>query len=82
LGATDLRGWFPVYATCSAGAAALAIAEKALGPDHPYVATSLDSLAGPHQDEGPFTAAEPLLERALQIREKALGLTISMSVRA
>jgi tetratricopeptide (TPR) repeat protein len=54
---------------------ALAIREKALGPDHPDVAASLNNLAGLMQEQGDFTDALPLFERALAIREKALGPT-------
>jgi tetratricopeptide (TPR) repeat protein len=49
----------------------LAIREKALGPEHPDTATSLDNLVLMLQ--GDFAGARPLLDRALAIREKALG---------
>jgi tetratricopeptide (TPR) repeat protein len=52
---------------------ALAIWEKALGPEHPSTATSLNNLAGLYQSQGDYTAALPIYERALAIREKALG---------
>ncbi len=52
---------------------ALAIREKALGPEHPDVATSLNSLAGLYRTQAKYTLAEPLLKRALAILEKALG---------
>ena len=52
---------------------ALAIDEKALGPDHPDVATALNNLAGLYDDQGRYAEAEPLYKRALAIREKALG---------
>ncbi|MCH7921671.1 MAG: tetratricopeptide repeat protein [Nitrospinae bacterium] len=52
---------------------ALAIREKALGPDHPLVAQSLNNLAALYLQKGKYTKAEPLFERALAIREKALG---------
>ena len=52
---------------------ALAIYEKALGPDHPHVATSLNNLAGLYVNQGRYDAAEPLFKRALAISEKALG---------
>jgi tetratricopeptide (TPR) repeat protein len=52
---------------------ALAIREKALGPEHPDTATSLNNLAWLLQDQGDLAAARPLYERALAIREKALG---------
>jgi tetratricopeptide (TPR) repeat protein len=52
---------------------ALAISEKALGPDHPDVATSLNNLALLYRDEGRFAEAEPLFQQALAIIEMALG---------
>ena len=52
---------------------ALAICEKALGPDHPDTATSLNNLAVLLRAQGDFAAARPLFERALAICEKALG---------
>ena len=52
---------------------ALAIQEKALGPEHPDVANTLNSLAGLYDAQGKYTEAEPLLQRSLAIREKALG---------
>ena len=47
--------------------------EKALGPDHPDVANSLNNLAVLYRDLGRYEAAEPLFKRALAIDEKALG---------
>ena len=52
---------------------ALAIREKALGPEHPDVATSLNNLATLYDTLGDYAKAEPLYKRALAIREKALG---------
>jgi tetratricopeptide (TPR) repeat protein len=52
---------------------ALAIREVTLGPDHRYVATSLNNLAELYRAEGRYAEAEPLHRRALAIREKALG---------
>jgi tetratricopeptide (TPR) repeat protein len=52
---------------------ALAIREKARGPDHPNTATSLNNLAGLLQAQGDLPGARPLYERALAIREKARG---------
>jgi tetratricopeptide (TPR) repeat protein len=52
---------------------ALAISEKALGPDHPDVATSLNNLALLYRNQGRYADAEPLYKRSLAIREKALG---------
>ena len=51
----------------------LAITEKALGPDHPDVATSLNNLAGLYDTQGHYARAEPLYKRSLAIFEKALG---------
>ena len=51
----------------------LAISEKALGPDHPDVGTSLNNLAVLYQAQGRYAEAEPLYKRSLAIREKALG---------
>jgi tetratricopeptide (TPR) repeat protein len=52
---------------------ALAIFERALGPDHPSVAMSLNNLAAVHEATGAFAEARALNERALAIRERALG---------
>ena len=52
---------------------ALTIREKALGPDHPDVAMSLNNLAELYRAQGRYADAEPLHKRALTIREKALG---------
>jgi tetratricopeptide (TPR) repeat protein/CHAT domain-containing protein len=52
---------------------ALAIRERALGPDHPETATRLNILARLYQDQREYAKAEPLYKRALAIREKALG---------
>jgi tetratricopeptide (TPR) repeat protein len=52
---------------------ALAIDEKALGPDHRDVATDLNNLALLLQNKGDYAGAEPLYRRALAIRKKALG---------
>jgi hypothetical protein len=51
----------------------LAIQEKALGPEHPDVALSLNGLAELCRSQGRDSEAEPLYLRALAIREKALG---------
>jgi tetratricopeptide (TPR) repeat protein len=51
----------------------LAIDEKALGPSHPYVATSLNDLASLYNEMGRYTEAEPLYKRALTIDETNLG---------
>ncbi|HLF84140.1 MAG TPA: CHAT domain-containing protein, partial [Blastocatellia bacterium] len=52
---------------------ALAFGEKALGPDHPHVATALNNLAALYRAKGDYAKAEPLYQRALAIGEKALG---------
>jgi CHAT domain-containing protein len=51
----------------------LAIREKALGPEHPDTATSLNNLAGLYETTGRYAEAEPLYKRSLAIREKVLG---------
>jgi tetratricopeptide (TPR) repeat protein len=48
---------------------ALAIREKALGPEHPDFALSLNVLAKLYQSTGAYAKAEPLFERALSIDE-------------
>jgi tetratricopeptide (TPR) repeat protein len=52
---------------------ALAIREKALGPEHPDTATTLHNLALLLRAQGDIAGARPLCERALAICEKALG---------
>jgi tetratricopeptide (TPR) repeat protein len=52
---------------------AVMIFDKSLGPDHPNVATSLNSLAHLLQDTYRPSEAEPLYRRALAISEKSLG---------
>jgi tetratricopeptide (TPR) repeat protein len=52
---------------------ALAIREKALGPDHPDTATSLNNLGALLDSMGNLAEARPYYQRALAIREKALG---------
>ena len=56
----------------------LAITERNLGPDNPEVAKVLFSLGALYVQQGPkhaemYAQAEPLLQRALNIREKAPG---------
>src|SRR6266496_1668817 len=45
----------------------LHLREKALGPDHPGTATSLNNLAALYVHMGDYAKAEPLYERALKI---------------
>ncbi len=52
---------------------ALDVAEKAVGPNHPSVATSLNNLAELYRAQGQYAQAEPLYKRSLAIMEKALG---------
>ena len=52
---------------------ALAIREKALGPDYPDTAGSLNNLGYLLHAQGDLAGARPYYERALAIREKALG---------
>ena len=52
---------------------ALELAEKAFGPGHPTVATSLNNLSALYQAQGQYAQAEPLYKRSLAIWEKSLG---------
>jgi tetratricopeptide (TPR) repeat protein len=52
---------------------ALAIREKALGPDHPNTAQSLNNLGSLLKGMGNLAEARPYYQRALAILEKALG---------
>ncbi len=52
---------------------ALAIKEKAFGPERPDTAGSLDTLTRLLRAQGDIAGARPLYERAPAIREKALG---------
>ena len=52
---------------------ALQVAEHAVGPDDPIVATSLNILGLLYVAQGQYAQAEPLYKRALAINEKALG---------
>jgi tetratricopeptide (TPR) repeat protein len=54
-------------------AALLSLREKALGPDHPDVATVLNGFGILYEEAGRFAEAESLYKRSLAIREKALG---------
>jgi tetratricopeptide (TPR) repeat protein len=51
----------------------LALAEKALGPDHPESATLVNNLAELYRSMGEYAKAQALFQRALKIDEKALG---------
>jgi tetratricopeptide (TPR) repeat protein len=52
---------------------ALAIREKALGPEHPKTVMSVNNLAVLFQDQGDLAGARPLFERALAILERTVG---------
>jgi len=52
---------------------ALAIREKALGPEHPDVAQSLNNLALLYDSQGKYAEAEPLYRRAREIWGQVLG---------
>ena len=56
---------------------ALAIREKALGPDHPAVAQSLNNLADLYTAQGRYADAEPLYKRALTSTPEQKGSTLS-----
>jgi Tetratricopeptide repeat len=47
--------------------------ERVLGPNHRHTATSLNDLAAVLRAQDDPTAARPLFERALDIRERVLG---------
>jgi hypothetical protein len=51
----------------------LGIYGKALGPEHPAVATLLNNLGQVEKAEGRYADAEPPIKRSLAIREKVLG---------
>ena len=52
---------------------AIAIGEKALGPEHPNLAIRLNNLANLYSEQGKYEEAESLFKRAITIDEKALG---------
>ncbi len=47
--------------------------KRVLGDEHPYVATSLNNLAGLYDNQGRYSEAEPLLQEALAMRKRVLG---------
>jgi CHAT domain-containing protein/tetratricopeptide (TPR) repeat protein len=53
--------------------AAVDLAQKVLGPNHPLTASALNNLADLYRQEGLYAKAQPLFERALSIDEKTLG---------
>jgi CHAT domain-containing protein/Tfp pilus assembly protein PilF len=64
---------------------ALALRERALGPNHPRVADSLTRLSELYAATGDFATAVPLRERELEIEERTLGtnnLAITSSLKS
>ncbi|MBD2608599.1 tetratricopeptide repeat protein, partial [Scytonema hofmannii FACHB-248] len=57
----------PWYKQC------LEVTKKRLGEEHPFVAESLNNLAGLYNSQGRYSEAEPLLIQALALRRKLLG---------
>ena len=57
---------------------ALAIRERALGPEHPDTGSSLNSLAVLLRDKGDYAGVEPLLRRARRLRRRCLGRSIPL----
>ncbi|WP_228038959.1 tetratricopeptide repeat protein [Nostoc sp. LEGE 12450] len=57
----------PWYKQC------LEVAKKRLGDKHPFVAESLNNIAGLYCGQGRYSEAEPLLIQALALRRKLLG---------
>ena len=56
---------------------ALAIREKALGPDHPYVASSLNNLASLYDTKGDYAKAVAFQLRATDISERNIDLNLA-----
>ena len=52
---------------------ALTIMEQTIGPEHPKMATTYDSLAKVYLEQGKYPQAESLYQQALAIREKSFG---------
>ncbi len=51
----------------------LAIAERMVGPEHPYTLTSLNNLAAVLHEKGDLAIVEPLYRRVLETSERILG---------
>ena len=68
-----LRGAGKFVEALPPGERALEIRRKVLGPEHPDVASSLNTLGVIYSRRGDFEKAEQLLKSALEIWEKALG---------
>jgi tetratricopeptide (TPR) repeat protein len=61
---------------------ALHIREAAYGPNHPYVATTLNHLGRVLRDLGRPADAKPMLERALRIQQAAYGPDHPLTVQS
>ena len=68
-----LRGRAEFSEAKSAYERALEIGEKALGTDHPWVATYVNNLGGVLEDLGDLAGAKKSYERAIEIGEKVYG---------
>jgi Tetratricopeptide repeat len=60
----------------------LASLEKALGPEHPDFATSLDNPANLYRVTGRYAEAEPLYRRALAILEGSVPVVTQIGRRS
>ena len=65
--------WRPMPSARPLFERALAISEKALGPEHPTTAASLNNLGNLLRYQGDLAGARPLYERAVAIDEKVYG---------
>lgn len=61
---------------------ALAIEEKAFGPEHPIVAADLNNLAVIYSRQGQYAQARPLHERSRQIRLAMARLNVELDEEA
>ena len=60
---------------------AIAIDKKALGPEHPGLATRLVNLGNLYRVQGKYEEAELLIRRAIAINEKTLGTEHMHTIR-
>jgi len=51
----------------------LEILRKIYGEYHPYVATTLNNIAGLYTEKGKYDEDEPLFKQSLEIRRKIYG---------
>ncbi|HCF86057.1 MAG TPA: hypothetical protein DEV72_12745, partial [Ktedonobacter sp.] len=61
---------------------ALTICEQQLGPNHPYIAISLNNLALLYDAQDEYAKAEPLYQRVLTICKQQFGDDHPNSARA